>query len=268
MCADTVHPPPPRRNLKLVIAYNGSAYHGWQRQTPDLDTIQQRIERAATTVLRHPVTAFGAGRTDAGVHAQGQTANLYTPSLSVPLRGLRRAMNSRLPGDIAVRSIAEVPDHFHASRSAEGKTYRYRIWTAPLRPVELHKLVYHYWRPLDVEPMRQAAARLLGRHDFRGLATSAEVRQDTVRTVRRCDVSEDGGEIRVTVQGDGFLYNMVRNLVGTLIEVGRGRWAPAHVDKILATADRRTAGPTAPPEGLYLMCVHYPEQRTAMTNDE
>ena len=247
----------PRRNIKLVIAYNGAAYHGWQRQADGIDTIQQRIEDAAARVLKHPVTAFGAGRTDAGVHAEGQVANLYTRRASIPLRGLRRAMNSRLPGDIVVRSCRQVPENFHASRWAAGKTYRYRIHVAPVRPVLLHMQVYHYWRALDVRLMRAAAARLLGTHDFRGLATSAEVRDDTVRTIFRCEVAEAGAEIHVTVQGNGFLYNMVRNLVGTLIEVGRRRWQPERIDKILATRDRRDAGPTAPPEGLTLMCVHY-----------
>ena len=248
---------PQRRNIKLVIAYNGAAYHGWQRQAEGIDTIQLRIEQAATRVLKHPVTAFGAGRTDAGVHAEGQVANLYTPRANIPLRGLRRAMNSRLPGDIVIRSAAQVAEDFHASRSAVGKTYRYRIHVAPIRPVLLHAQVYHYWRCLDVPLMRVAAARLLGTHDFRGLATTADGRDDTVRTIFHCDVSEQGEEIHVSVQGDGFLYNMVRNLVGTLIEIGRGRWQPERIDKIIATRDRGNAGPTAPPEGLTMMCVHY-----------
>ena len=246
-----------QRNVKLVIAYDGSAYHGWQRQADGIDTVQQRIEDAAVRVLNHPVVVFGAGRTDAGVHAEGQVANLYTTRASIPLHSLRRAMNSRLPGDIVVRSAAQVPESFHASRSAVGKTYRYRIYVAPIRPATLHTQVYHYWRPLDVEPMRAAAARLLGTRDFRGFATTAEVRDHTVRTLFRCDVTEAGPEIHVSVQGDGFLYNMVRNIVGTLVEVGRGRWAPGRIDQILASRDRRDAGPTAPAHGLAMLCVHY-----------
>jgi len=248
---------PPRRNIKLVIAYNGAAYHGWQRQAEGIDTVQQRVEAAAERILRHKVVVFGAGRTDAGVHAAGQVANLYTTSLSVPLRGLRRAMNSRLPRDVAVVSAAEVPEHFHASRSAVGKTYRYRVYVSPVRPAALAGQVYHYWRMLDVEAMRQAGLRLLGAHDFLGFATSAEQRDYTVRTVYRCDVSSAGESIDITVQGDGFLYNMVRNIVGTLIEIGRGRWAPDRIDRILASRDRRDGGPTAPPDGLTLVCVHY-----------
>jgi len=247
----------PTRNIKLVIAYNGAAYHGWQRQEPHLPTIQQSVEAAAVRVVGHPVTVFGAGRTDAGVHAEGQVANFRTSNLSVPLRGLRRAMNARLPRDIAIRSAAEVADDFHASRSAVGKTYRYRLWVAPQRPVHLAGLVYHYWRALDLVPMRDAARRLLGTHDFVGFATSAEERENTVRTIFGCEVAEAAGEVLVTVRGDGFLYNMVRNIVGTLIEIGRGRWGPEQVDTVLASLDRRDAGPTAPPDGLSLVCVHY-----------
>ncbi|HUT01941.1 MAG TPA: tRNA pseudouridine(38-40) synthase TruA [Phycisphaerae bacterium] len=255
-----MNPAGPRRNIKLVIAYHGAAYHGWQRQAEGIDTVQQRVEEAAASVLRHKVVVFGAGRTDAGVHAEGQVANLYTPNLSVPLRGLRRAMNSRLPRDIAVVSAAEVPEGFHASRSAIGKTYRYRVHVSPVRPAALAGQVYHYWRTLDVEAMRRAGRRLLGTHDFLGFATSAEQREDTVRTVFRCDVAADGEAVLATVQGDGFLYNMVRNIAGTLIEIGRGRWGSERIDLILETRDRREGGPTAPAEGLTLVCVHYRDE--------
>jgi len=246
-----------RRNIKLVIAYNGAAYHGWQRQAEGLDTVQERIEAAAARVVGHPVNVHGAGRTDAGVHAEGQVANFHTSNVRTPLRGLRRAMNSQLPRDIAVRSAAEAPDDFHASRSAVGKTYRYRIHVSPARPVMLHRQVYHFWRPLEVRQMSLAARRLVGRHDFRGLAASAEVRENTVRTIFHCGVSQTDRQVHVTVRGDGFLYNMVRIIVGTLVEIGRGRWSPGRIDRILSSRDRRDAGPTASPEGLTLVCVHY-----------
>ena len=247
----------PTRNIRLVIAYNGEHYHGWQRQLPGVDTVQERIEHAAARVLKHPVTVHGAGRTDAGVHAEGQVANLHTPNLVVPLQGLRRAMNARLPKDIVVRSASVVPDAFHASISAIGKTYRYRICVAPNRPADRAGQVYHYWRPLDAGPMAQAAARLVGTFDYRALASSAEQRENTVRTIYACSVAPVGDEIHVTVQGSGFLYHMVRNIVGTLIEVGRGHWPPERIDAILASCDRREAGPTAPPDGLSMVCVHY-----------
>jgi tRNA pseudouridine38-40 synthase len=255
--SDTPDASAARRNIKMIVAYNGAAYHGWQRQAEPIDTIQQRIEQAATAVMKHTVIVHGAGRTDAGVHATGQVANFRTTNLAVPMFGLRRAMNSRLPPDIAIRSAEVVADDFHASLSAVGKTYRYRICCSPVKPVELARQVYHYWRPLDTEAMRAAAMGLVGTHDFVGFATSGELRENTVRTVFRCEVAEAGGEITVSVQGDGFLYNMVRNIVGTLVEIGRGRWQPSRIARILETCDRRDAGPTAPPDGLTLVCVHY-----------
>lgn len=245
------------RNIKLVIAYQGRAYHGWQRQAAGIDTVQERIEAAATRVLKHPVTVHGAGRTDAGVHAAGQVANLHTPALSVPMDGLRRAMNSRLPPDIAVRSATVVPESFHASKSAIGKTYQYRLCLSPNRPVDLAGRVWHYWQAVDVPSLRDAAARLVGRHDFAGFATSGDQRATTVRSVFRCDIEEDPPDLRITVDGDGFLYNQVRNMVGTLMEIARAHWAPDRIDRILHAADRRLAGPTAPPDGLSLLCVHY-----------
>jgi len=247
----------PKRNIKMVIAYNGAAYHGWQRQAAGIDTVQERIERAAMQVVAHPLAVHGAGRTDARVHATGQVANFYSPNMGIPLGGMRRAINSRLPADIAVRSACEVPEGFHASRSAVGKTYRYRIYTAPLRPVELASRVLHYWRPLDVELMRAGARRLVGTHDFAGFATSSDQRDNTIRTIFRCQVARLGPEIQVTVRGDGFLYNMVRNIVGTLMEIGRRRWDPRRMDTILTTRDRRNAGPCVLPDGLTLVCVHY-----------
>ena len=248
---------PATRNVKLVIAYDGAGYHGWQRQAEGINTVQLQVERAAGGVLGHPVSVHGAGRTDAGVHAEGQVANFHTANLAVPLAGMRRAMNSRLPNDIAVLSAVEVPDEFHASRSAVGKTYRYRIHVSAQRPVMLAGQVYRYWRPLDVEPMRSAGRRLIGTHDFVGFATAADDRQSTVRTIFRCDVAEAGQEVHITVQGDGFLYNMVRIIAGTLVEVGRGRWGPECIDRALSSGNRADAGPTAPPEGLTMLCVHY-----------
>ena len=245
------------RNIKFVIAYNGARFHGWQRQAPGIDTVQERVEGAVARVLGERVIVSGASRTDAGVHAEGQVANVRTANFAIPLLGLRRATNSRLPADIVVRSAAEAPADFNASRSAVGKTYRYSIHVAPTRSAASVNQVWHYWRPLETEPMRMAAMRLVGTHDFRGFATSLEVRENTVRTIYRCEVAEEGSQVQVHVQGDGFLYNMVRNIVGTLVEVGRGHWPPERIDHILATRNRQDAGPTAPPDGLTLMCVHY-----------
>ena len=254
----------PNRNIKMVIAYNGAAYHGWQRQAAGIDTVQERVETAAMHVVGHRLAIHGAGRTDAGVHATGQVANFHSSNMRIPLGGMRRAINSRLPADIAVRSASEAPEGFQASRSAVGKTYRYRIYTAPIRPVELAAQVLHYWRPLDVELMQAGARRLVGTHDFAGFATSADKREDTVRTIYRCEVARAGPEIEVAVRGNGFLYNMVRNIVGTLMDVGRRRWGPRQIDAILETRDRRLGGPCVLPDGLTLVCVHYRPENLQM----
>jgi len=250
----------PVRNIKLVIAYDGTNYHGWQRQADGVDTIQLQVEQAASRLVGHPVIVNGASRTDAGVHALGQVANFFTTNHSIPLRAIRRALNSMLPRDIAILSTEQVDEDFHASRCAATKTYWYRIYIAPVRSVHLHNLAYHYWRWLDVEVMQEAARRLVGEHDFRGFTCSAEARRNTVRTIYRCEVCQRDSEIVVSITGNGFLYKMVRNIVGTLIEIGRGHWQPDRIDMILSSRNRSDAGPTAPAEGLYLVSVKYPSE--------
>ena len=245
------------RNVKLVIAYRGTNYHGWQRQADGLPTVQQAVETAVARVLGERVSVHGASRTDAGVHAEGQVACFRTCNLAIPLENLRRAVDGKLPDDVSIRSAEPAPPEFHASRSAKGKTYRYRIHVAPGKPVMLSDRVCLCRPPLSVEAMRRAARRLTGTHDFAGFASAADERENTVRTLTRCDAAETGDEIHLTVTGDGFLYHMVRNITGTLMEIGRGRWGPDRIDEILASGDRRRAGPTAPAEGLTLLCVHY-----------
>ncbi|MFW6065733.1 MAG: tRNA pseudouridine(38-40) synthase TruA [Planctomycetota bacterium] len=252
---------PQTRNIKLVIAYRGSNYHGWQRQADGLPTVQEVIETAAARVLGERVSVNGASRTDAGVHAAGQVASMKTANFAIPLENLRRALDGKCPDDVAVRSAEEVATDFHASRSAAGKTYRYRIHVAPAKPVMLSEQVCLCRPALDVERMRRAAVRLVGTHDFAGFASAADERESTVRTLFRCDVGADGDEVRLRVTGDGFLYHMVRNIAGTLMEIGRGRWEPERIDEILSSGDRRRAGPTAPAEGLTLLCVHYGSSR-------
>ncbi len=246
------------RNIKLVVAYDGTRYHGWQRQADGVLTVQGCMEAAAGRILGHPVNIAGAGRTDAGVHATGQVANLHTSNLSIPTLNFRRALNSALPADIAAVSAEEAPPAFHASGSAVAKTYRYRICRRPLKSVMQASHVYHFWPELDAGRMAAAGARLLGEHDFRGFAFAAERRKNSVRTITGCQVSEPDEELHVAVTGDGFLYKMVRNIVGTLIEIGRGRWRPDRIDEILQSRDRGLAGPTAPASGLCLVHVEYP----------
>jgi len=247
----------PARNIKLVVAYEGTAYHGWQRQADGLATVQGSIEAAAARLLGHPVVVNGASRTDAGVHAAGQCANLITTNLAIPLQTVRRGLNSRCPSDIGVLSAEEAAADFHPSRCAKGKCYRYRIHVGAAKPVGRCRRVYHYPRALDADRMRAAGERLVGTRDFRALASAGERRARTVRTVTRCEVVERGDELHLTVAGDGFLYRMVRNIAGTLIEIGRRRWAPERIDEILRSGDRRQAGFTAPAGGLCLISVDY-----------
>ena len=250
--------PLPERKLKMVIAYNGRNYHGWQRQAKGVVTVQYHVERITKKVLRHPLHVMGASRTDAGVHAEGQVATVVTTNLDIPPLGLRRAINARLPEDIEIRSIKEVPMWFHPTLSADAKTYRYRICTMPTRPVHLVGQVWKHDRPLDLDRIRAASRLLLGRNDFASFTTAKDLRASTVRTLFRCDIVETEIGLDVVVDGDGFLYNMVRNIVGTLAEIGRGRWEPEKIRELLANPVKCSFGRTAPPDGLTLMCLHYP----------
>lgn len=247
----------PVRNLKLTLAYDGSDFHGWQRQ-PGVRTVQQTVEETAMRLLGHPLAVVGASRTDAGVHARGQVASLRTHSV-IPDEKVCIALRDRLPPDVGLIHLERVPDAFHATRDALGKCYRYRLTSGPHRPVETlsQRYVCHVRPQVRIEPMRDAASRMIGTHDFAGFATQGSPRATTVRTVWRVDVRQAGAEIVIDVEGDGFLYNQVRNMVGTLIEIGRGHWPPQRVDEILASADRSRAGPTAPAHGLCLEWVRY-----------
>lgn len=245
------------RNVRLLLAYDGTEFHGWQRQ-PGQRTVQESLEQAARRVARHQVLINGAGRTDAGVHAQGQVANFET-TCSIPCDKLGKAIGSRLPKDISIRHVREMPLSFRSSRDAVCKLYRYRIHNDPQRPVEelTHRYVYHFWHPLDLSRMRAAARLMVGERDFIAFASSGSARETTVRTVLGVQVYRHFQEVRVDVEGTGFLYNQVRNMVGTLIEIGRGHWAPEFVTEILESRDRSLAGPTAPARGLCMQWVRY-----------
>jgi len=245
------------RNVRLLLCYEGTDFHGWQRQ-PGFRTVQGEVEGRLRRVVREELSLIGSGRTDAGVHAVGQVANFHTTS-DIPTDKLRRAIGSRLPADVGVRWVDDVALSFHASRSAVSKLYRYSIHADRGRPVSrsVQRRRFHFWEPLDVEAMRAGAVQFVGVHDFTAMAPVSCVRESMVRTVFRCDVERHLDEVRVDVEGSGFLYNQVRNMVGTLIEVGRGRWRPERVAEILAGRDRRLGGPTAPPEGLCLRWVRY-----------
>lgn len=250
---------PVERNVRLLLAYDGTDFHGWQRQ-PGLRTVQGEVEVALQRLAGHPLELVGSGRTDAGVHAVGQCANVRLRT-RVPTERLTHALNGRLPADVAVLSADQVSDAFHATKCAIRKRYRYTIYGMSRPPVATlqHRYAYHYWESLDIARMRQAAAHFVGTLDYSAMASSGCVRSTMVRTVFRCEVRREFECVHVEVDGSGFLYNQVRNMVGTLLEIGRGRWEAECVTGILASRDRANAGPTAPARGLCLQWVEYPE---------
>lgn len=245
-----------QRNVKLTIAYDGSGYHGWQRQEEGIVTVQEVLEGAMVRTVGHPVKVRGSGRTDTGVHAAGYVANFFTDT-RIPSEVLHDALNSRLPRDVRVRKAEDVADDFDAILSSKSKLYRYTLFNGSDFPPCSARYAYHFWRDCELGPMQEAGKLLVGEHDFASFAASRHKRLTTVRTVLRCEVSRDGEWIYFDVEGTGFLYHMVRNIVGTLVEVGRRYWPPEHVAEVLAACDRTAAGPTAPANGLSLEWVKY-----------
>ncbi len=243
------------RNIKLTITYDGSAYHGWQIQ-PGLRTIQGVITEAIQDLLGSEVRLFGASRTDAGVSALGQVGLIQIDS-PIPTENLAKAITDRLPADIAVTEAVDVPEGFDLMGAVTSKLYRYTIFTGPVRPVLQIRHCWHLPTKLDTTAMAQAAQLLVGKKDFKSFASAADRRENSVRTIFRCNVTAEDKWIYVDVEGDGFLYNMVRNIVGTLVEVGAGRWRPEKMNEILEAKDRTTAGPLAPAQGLCLMWIKY-----------
>ncbi len=263
------------RNIKLILAYDGAAYAGWQVQ-PGRATVQGTLEAAIEKITGKQARTIASGRTDAGVHAFGQVVGFRTGShLSVDV--LRRALDAELPDDISVIDAAEVPAEFHPIRDAARKRYRYIIHDDPIRDVFSRQYCWHYRHGrLDTDAMGRAAELLLGKHDFGSFETAGAPRESSVRTifeisVKRTDGGRDsvgqcgagqcgagqGGQIIVEVEADGFLYNMVRAIVGTLVEVGRSARSEVWLGEVLQATDRSAAGPTAPPQGLFLGNVDY-----------
>jgi tRNA pseudouridine38-40 synthase len=245
--------------FKLTLAYDGTAYGGWQVQ-PNARTIQAELEAAFATIVGAPVRTVASGRTDAGVHALGQVVSVDCATRLDP-ETLCRALNANLPRDIAVLALRVAPPGFHAIRDAVRKRYRYVIQDGPPRDVFLRAYAWQWPQPLDVPAMQRAAQQLVGTHDFASFETSGSERVTSVRTITDLPVQRRAGAIRdqvlIEVEADGFLYNMVRNIVGTLVEVGRGKQPPDWVTEVLAAKDRKQAGMTAPPQGLFLVRVHY-----------
>jgi tRNA pseudouridine38-40 synthase len=247
--------------LRLDVQYDGTDFHGWQRM-PGVPTLQGALEEALSTVLRKPVEINAAGRTDAGVHAHGQVCTFLwdEPLDEEKLRRLLRGVNALTPDGIAVRSIRNVPDRFHARFSAVGKRYIYRIHNGVAPPVFEPRFLWHVPHPLNVDAMQQAAWCLLGEHDFNAFRASGCQAQHAHRYIWRARVFRDGGEgVTVELWGNAFVRSQVRITVGTLVEIGQGRRAAQDMRRILETLDRTQAGKTAPPQGLSLHRVFYPD---------
>lgn len=243
------------RNIKLVVQYDGTAYAGFQVQ-PQARTIQGELEKQCSAICGQPVRIIGAGRTDAGVHALGQVVNVRTEG-TVPTESIPAALNSLLPDDIVVTAAEEVPEAFHAQRDAVGKVYRYTILNRDTPSAFLRDVAWHVPEPLDVDAMSRAGEGLVGEHDFSSFAASGGEAKSSVREVRRLDCRREGDLVRCDLEASGFLYKMARNIVGTLVQVGRGRLRAEQVGEILAARDRSAAPATAPPQGLCLLRVMF-----------
>ena len=243
------------KRVKLTVAYDGTAYHGWQVQ-PEGDTIQEELEKHLSQLLGEEIHILGASRTDAGVHAQGNVA-VFNTSHRMPVDKIALAMNTRLPADIKVQKSEQVADDFHPRFCETRKTYRYQIWNRPIPNPLVSRFSTYYYYKLDERKMQQAADYLIGEHDFSSFCTAKPDRPNHVRTIYRCDVTRDGDMITVMITGNGFLYNMVRIIVGTLFQVGGGLIPPEEMKAILEAKDRSRAGDTARPEGLTLMEIEY-----------
>ncbi|MDD5952687.1 MAG: tRNA pseudouridine(38-40) synthase TruA [Oscillospiraceae bacterium] len=244
------------RNLQLRLSYDGKHYHGWQVQENAV-AVQEVFQDALKKVLGHCPDIKGCSRTDSGVHALDYCVSLKTEH-TIPCERLVRALNHFLPPDIAVFSCREVPMDFHARYSCTGKEYIYKIWNHPVRDPFGDGYLLHYWYPLDETLLNEAAHYYLGSHDFTSFCTlDSRGKGDLVRNVTRSAVTREGNMVIFTVAADGFLYNMVRIMVGTLLRVAQGKFAPEDIPKILEAKDRKASGPTAPPWGLYLNRVFY-----------
>ncbi|XDZ65310.1 tRNA pseudouridine(38-40) synthase TruA [Alphaproteobacteria bacterium LSUCC0684] len=244
------------------VEYDGTGFVGWQRQDNG-PSVQAALENAAGAIIggRQAVAVQGAGRTDAGVHATGQAAHLDLPDPFDPFK-LPLALNAHLPDEVRVLSAREVSPDFHARFDAIGRAYRYRILTRRVASALERGRVWHVAADLDIAAMQQAAAHLTGRHDFTSFRAAQCQAQSPVRTLDVLSIHQEGEEVAIVAEARSFLHHQIRNITGTLVLVGKGKWHPDDVATALASRDRSAAGPTAPPEGLYLSRVDYPEADT------
>jgi tRNA pseudouridine38-40 synthase len=253
--SDKTGQPLARQNIRLTIAFEGSAYQGWQIQK-SVPTVQGLISRAIAKITGEEVTLIGSGRTDSGTHARGLVANFLTTSRLAPMR-MARALNATLPRDIRILSARCAHPDFHARRDAVTKTYRYQMYLGPILPPHLAREYFHYNFPVDFPSMSTAAGLFPGAHDFASFAKTREDYSSTVRHIYRCELRKRGCRLFLTVEGSGFLHHMVRNMAGTLLEVGRGTISIDEFRELFVKRDRRLAGFTAPAHGLVLLKVRY-----------
>lgn len=243
------------RTIKLLLSYDGTAFSGWQRQ-PDRRTVQQVLEEALGQLTGTCPTTNASGRTDAGVHALGQVVHFHTAARH-STDVFVKALNAMLPSDVRVKGAWDVPQSFHATLDARAKLYRYVIDNGRVADPFQLRHAWHVYQRLDVAAMQRASQHLKGRHDFHSFETNWPNRTSSVRTITHIAVCRMNDFVWIDVEADGFLYNMVRSITGTLVEVGKGKWPETKVAEILAAEDRREAGPTAPPQGLFLVRVRY-----------
>ncbi len=247
-----------KKRVRLTVAYDGTAYHGWQAQDNGI-TIESELNRALTGLLGETVQVIGASRTDAGVHALGNIA-VFDTAARMPAEKISYALNQRLPEDIRIQRSEEVDGDWHPRRVESRKTYEYRIYRGAFSMPTRRLYTYFTSHQLDVEAMRQAAGYLVGEHDFKSFCQTGAQVESTVRRIYSIELYEQGPELALRICGGGFLYNMVRIIAGTLLEVGRGKRRPEDMEAVLAACDRRAAGPTAPAQGLTLVKYEFLEE--------
>jgi tRNA pseudouridine38-40 synthase len=244
-----------KRNIRLVVAFDGTAYHGWQVQE-NAPTLQGLLSDAVARITSERITITGSGRTDAGTHARGLVANFLTGSRLAPGQMLR-ALNSILPRDVRILSARAVSPAFHARRDAVSKVYRYQVYLGPILAPHLIREYFHFPYPVDVSKMQKAARLFIGEHDFTSFAKASTSPVNALRRIFRCELKKKGHRLHLTVEGNGFLHHMVRNMAGTLLEVGRGSISLDGFRELFAERERKLAGFTAPAHGLVLIKVQY-----------
>ena len=247
------------QRFAVGIEFSGANYRGWQTQQPGVASVQETIEKVLSKVANEPVTLHGAGRTDAGVHATNLVAHFDSCAIR-SLHGWLRGCNSQLPKDISIQWIKEMDQNFHARFKAQARRYRYIVYNHPVRPALLHKQVTHIYDALDVDKMVQAATKFEGKHNFESFRAAACQSRQPVRHVSHCRLIRHGQYLVLDIQADGFLHHMVRNIMGCLLEIGQGMYDIDHIDSIFAAEDRKAAGITAAPDGLYFIQAEYPQQ--------